>query len=268
MSPTLLTYLRLVRAGFRRFTTYRWALAAGVVANAVFGFIRASVFAALVASAGGSVAGYSAASLSTYNWLSQGLIGPLNIWGSGAIAERVRSGDIAVDLARPLDLQLGYLAQDLGRAAASVLPRTVPTVIIGALTFGVALPTTWLPWVAGLVSIVLGVAISFLASFAMQLSAFWLLEIRGVQTLYMVVSGLLAGLVVPVQLMPGWMQTLAYATPFPAMMQLPVDILSGRAAGAEIGWNMLIQLAWLAALLVLGRVLLAAGSRRLVVNGG
>lgn len=258
----------LVAAGFRRFTAYRLAAVAGIVANVTFGYIRGAVLVAIAGAGAVAAAGYSPGGLQTYNWLTQSAIGALAIWGTSEVSDRVRSGDIAVDLARPLDLMTTFLAQDLGRAGASALLRGLPTLAVGALTVGLTLPTTALPWMAGLLGILLALVISFLARFALQLISFWVVEIRGIQTLYMVISGFFAGLVFPLALMPDWLHTAALLTPFPSMLQFPVDILSGRATGADIWWLLAQQLGWLVALVVLVRIALAAGTRRLVVQGG
>ena len=61
-------------AGYRRWATYRQAAIAGVFVNTVFGVIKLSILLGIADSAGGTVAGYDAASLSTYAWMSQGLI--------------------------------------------------------------------------------------------------------------------------------------------------------------------------------------------------
>ena len=55
------------------------------------------------------------------------------LWGWFDVALRVRSGDVATDLQRPLDFQAYWLAQDLGRAAYHALFRGVPPFIFGAL---------------------------------------------------------------------------------------------------------------------------------------
>ena len=47
---------------------------------------------------------------------------------------------------RPAAVQ--YLAADLGRAAFVVLPRGLPPLLVGALTFGLAMPATPLPYAA------------------------------------------------------------------------------------------------------------------------
>lgn len=255
-------------AGLRRAFAYRLAALAGVLANVTFGYIRGAVLLAIAGAAGATAAGYDATSLATYNWLTQSSIGALAIWGTSEVSDRVRTGDIAVDLARPVDVLGSFLAQDLGRAAASTLLRGAPTLLVGALTVGLVVPYSPGRLALGVVAAVIGVVISFLARFALQLIAFWTVEIRGFQTLYMVLSGFCAGLVFPLPLMPPWLQAIAHATPFPSMLQTPVDILSGRVTGADALTAVGIQLAWTAALLVLCRVTLAAGTRRLVIQGG
>ena len=86
--------------------------------------------------------------------------------------------------------------------------------------------------------------------------------------LYVLVSGLLGGHLVPVQLFPEWLQTVAYATPFPAMVQSTIDLVTGQATGMAAVGRVAAQLAWAVGLLLAGRVVLARATRRLVVQGG
>jgi ABC-2 type transport system permease protein len=266
----LRTYGQLARAGFRRQATYRMALLAGLVTNIVFGFIRAAILFAAVDSAGGTLAGYTRDTVSAYVWLSQGLIGAVNIGGSGSteLSDRIRNGDVAVDFTRPVDVQASYLATDLGRAAFTFLPRGVPSVLVGALTVGLALPSDIRPYLLGLVSIALAVTISFLTGYAVNILGFWLVETRGVRSLYMVMSSFLAGLFVPVGLFPDWMSTLAHATPFPSILQVPIDIVSGHVVDTEAVKAIAVQCLWVGLACLLGRGLARAGLRKLEVQGG
>ena len=50
-------------------------------------------------------------------WLGQALLGAGRPLRSTELADRIKTGDIAVDLARPVDVQLSWWAADLGRAA-------------------------------------------------------------------------------------------------------------------------------------------------------
>lgn len=68
------TYLLLAAAEFRRYSTYRLAILAGVTTQSVFGFIRVSVLFGAISSAGGTLAGYNQQLASTYVWLGQALL--------------------------------------------------------------------------------------------------------------------------------------------------------------------------------------------------
>lgn len=262
------TYLALFAAGFRRWSAYRAATAAGAFTNSVFGLVKASITIAAISAAGGMIAGYDARAGSTYAWLSQAIIAPVYVFGWDELAVRVRTGDIAVDLSRPVDLQGSWLAADLGRAAYSFLPRGLPPLVVGAVTFGLALPGSVWPYLLGLVSLTVAVALSFACRFALNLSAFWLLDVRGPVTLYVVASNILCGLVVPVHWFPSWLGAVAAATPFPSMLQAPVDVLSGRVLGIASLQTLGVQLLWLGLALGFGRLVLARATERLVVQGG
>jgi ABC-2 type transport system permease protein len=180
----------------------------------------------------------------------------------------VRTGEIAVDLARPLDLQLSWWVRDLGRAAFALPTRGLAPLLVGALTVGVALSKTWTSYPLGLVSLLLGVSVSFLCRYGMNLVAFWTLDVKGFLNLYILMLGLLSGFYLPVHVFPGWLQAVAFASPFPAMFQAPIDVMSGRVIGPA-AWQVIAgQAGWVIGLIVLTRVVLWRATRRLVVQGG
>jgi ABC-2 type transport system permease protein len=263
------TYLRLVRAGFMRQANYRAAMFAGLTTNVVFGFIRAAILFAAIESAGGSISGYDKGSMGAYVWLTQGLIGAVELSGRATdLGERVRTGDVAIDFTRPIDVQTWHLAEDLGRAAFTLIPRGVPSVLIGILTFGLVMPTTPLPYALGVLSIMMGVAISFYGRFAVNVLGFWLLDTRGARMAYLVMSTFLAGLYVPVAMFPGWLHAIAYCTPFPSILQIPINVISGRDTGLDLVTDLAMQLGWIAATCLIGQLLISAGRQKLVIQGG
>jgi ABC-2 type transport system permease protein len=262
------TYLTLVRAGFARQANYRAAMFAGLATNIVFGFVRASILIAAVHSAGTAIGGYTAATISSYVWLSQGLIGAIELSGRAEIGDRVRTGDVAIDFTRPVDVQTWHLAEDLGRSLYTLIPRGLPSVLVGALTFGLVMPATPLPYVMGVLSIVMGVTISFYGRYAINILGFWLLDTRGVRTAYLVTSTFLAGLYVPVSLFPDWLHTLAYCTPFPSILQTPINVISGQDTGSAAAADLLMQVGWVAFTCLVGQLLTGAGRRKLVIQGG
>ena len=255
-------------AGFRRYSSYRAATIAGAFTNSMFGLVKASILlAAIAANQGAAVNGFTAIRASSYAWFSQAFLSSVCLFVWPDLSQRIRSGDLAVDLARPIDLQVSMLAADLGRAAYSVLPRGLPPLAVGYFTFGLAIPTRPLTWLLGAVSLSLAVMISFACRFAVSLIAFWWIDIRGVLTLYTLASNLLCGLIVPVAWFPAWLRSIASATPFPSMLQAPVDTMLG--VGVEQSLTAIaVQCGWLAVTLGLGRLILRAATRKLVVQGG
>jgi ABC-2 type transport system permease protein len=261
-------YAELARGEFRRYSSYRLAILAGVLTNSVFGFIRVSILSAAIATAGGSLAAYTAREASTYVWLGQALLAPVALIWWSEVADRVRTGEIAVDLSRPVDLQFSWWLRDLGRAAFVFPTRGMPPLLVGAFTVGLALPGSWTALPLGLLSVTIGISISFMLRFLLNLIAFWTVDIRGFVGLYFVLVGPLCGLFVPVHMFPEPWRGVINALPFPWMFQAPIDVLSGRVLDLAAIKVIMIQGVWLAALLILCRIVLWRATQRLVVQGG
>jgi ABC-2 type transport system permease protein len=260
-------YFEFARRGYRRYAAYPAATVAGVFTNTIFGFMVAYILLALYRDRD-EIAGYDASDAVTYAWVSQALIGALAIFGWNELALRIRSGDIATDLARPLDLVATGLAFDYGRALYGAIYRGVPPFVVGALVFDLTTPTDAAAAAAFFASLTLAIGISFAFRFLYNLPAFWLLHYRGPMLISLVVSLVLSGMVIPVRFFPDWLAAIANATPFPSLVQTPIDVFVGKTEGIEIATALGVQAGWLALLLVACRAVLAAGTRRLVVQGG
>ena len=267
--PGALIYWRLLVAGFRRQSTYRLAAFGGLVANATFGLLKVAILFATVEAAGGELDGYDVGLMSAYIWVSQGLLGSVNLFGQSDIALRIKDGDVAVDFLRPVDVQGAAIVTEVGKSLFALIPRGIPSVLIGALLIGMTMPTTPAPYLLGAVSLLLGITIAAATVYAFVASpGFWLVETRGLQILYMVVSGFLAGLFVPIYLFPPWLEAIAQATPFPSMLMYPTDILTARVDLSTSVAMVGAQLGWLLAVAALGQLLTRAGRRHLEVQGG
>jgi ABC-2 type transport system permease protein len=260
-------YAAVAVRSFRRHATYRGATLAGVVTNTVFGFIYASVFAE-VHERVGTIDGLDADLTATYVFTAQAFLAMTGAFGDREISERIRTGDIAADLHRPVDFQLGWLAHDLGKAAFQAIFRGVPPFLVGVVVLSLPVPADPVSWLAFLVAAVLGVVLAFGIRFLANLSGFWLLDARGVVLLAAAVQLFFAGHVVPLYFMPGWLQSLARALPFAGITAVPVEILLGLHRGRDLAVVYAAQLGWIAATLAAGRLMLAAAQRRLVVQGG
>src|SRR5690606_18901870 len=185
------SYAHLARSGFRRWATYRQATVAGAVTNTVFGFVRCYVLLAVAAGAGGVAAGYDAAQLATYVWFGQGLLAVVLLWGWTDLADRIRTGEVATDLLRPVSPIASYLATDLGRAGYALLGRFLPPTLVGLVCFELYLPSRPATWPLFAVSTVLAVLVCFGCRYLVNAAAYWLLDARGVMAAWTVGSGAL-----------------------------------------------------------------------------
>jgi ABC-2 type transport system permease protein len=231
----------------------------------VFGVLRAYVLIALWEARPG-LAGYDVTDAITFCFLTQGFIGPMQMFGGGLeLSQRVRSGDVALDLVRPASLQMWHLADDLGRAAFLFLARSVPPVVAGAALFGIRVPSEAGTWAVFAVSMVLGIVVSFGLRYLIALASCWIMDDRGVQSLALVLTTFFSGMVLPLVIFPGWLGELARALPWAALVQVPADVFLGKTdVAAALGF----QAMWAAVILGLGALVTRFARRKVVIQGG
>ena len=263
-------YAAVAARSFRRFSTYRTATLAGIFTNSVFGVIYSYAYLALWHQRT-HAGGYDATDAVTYVWIGQALLMTVALWGGGTtddLAERIRTGDVAIDLYRPVGLIGWYLAGDLGRAAYHVLTRGVAPTILGLLLFDIALPATPEAALGFVLSLLLAVVTSFGIRFLVACTAFWLLDQTGVRTLSGVVAIFLSGMTLPLVIFPEPLRSIALALPWASYLQTPADIWLGQRSGTAVLGGLGLQVLWIAVLLALCQVVLGAATRKVVVQGG
>jgi ABC-2 type transport system permease protein len=263
-------YVAVATRGFRRYSTYRAATLAGIFTNSVFGVIYSYAYLALWAQRP-HAGGYDAADAVTYVWIGQALLMTVALWGGGTtddLAERIRTGDVAVDLYRPVGLVSWYLAADLGRAAFHFLTRGLGPTVLGLLLFDIRLPASPTAAVGFLASLVLAVVTSFGVRFLVAGSAFWLLDQSGIKMLSGVFAIFLTGMALPLVIFPEPLRSIALALPWASYLQTPADIWLGKDTGLDLLAALGLQVVWMVVLLGCCRLLLTAATRKVVVQGG
>ncbi|MER8005730.1 ABC-2 family transporter protein [Streptomyces sp. NPDC094149] len=260
-------YVAVAAGGFRRYATYRAATVAGVFTNTAFGLILVYTYTALWDERP-HLGGYDLPQAITYVWIGQSLFKTLANGGGGVeteLMERIRTGDVAVDLYRPADLQLWWLATDLGRAGFEFLGRGVVPFVFGALFFDMALPADVTTWLAFLVSVALAMLVSFAIRYLVALSAFWLMDGTGVIQMAWLLGWFCSGMLLPLNVFPGALGEVVRALPWSSLLQAPADVFLGQAD--PLG-TYAFQAVWAVVLLAAGRMVQSAATRRVVVQGG
>jgi ABC-2 type transport system permease protein len=258
----------VARRSFRRYSTYRGATFAGAFTNTAYGFIQAYVLLTVFRERN-DVAGFDAIDVVTFTFVAQGLLAAMGAFGQLELSERITSGDVVSDLYRPYDLQAWWMAQELGRSGFQLIFRGITPFAVGAVAFHLRLPADAGIWAAFAVSVALAAGISFAWRYAIALSSFWLLDVRGLVQLTGLVFLFFSGFLLPVAFFPSGLRAVAHALPFAAVVELPVEVfLSKHRSVADLAGVFARQVGWLIVLLGLGRVIQSRAWRRVVVQGG
>ncbi|MEJ2709477.1 MAG: ABC-2 family transporter protein [Anaerolineales bacterium] len=260
-------YLKLVKLSFQRQITYRAATLAGLATNYFFGLLRAAVLIALYGQRQ-QVAGITLQGAITYTGVSQATIAFLSLFSWYDVMRSVYTGEIGADLLKPMDYFTFWMARDFGRALAQILLRGLPIMLGYALYFGITTPQSVVQWLALLVVLVLAWLVSFSWRFLVNLAAFWIPDAVGIGRLFFALSWFFSGFLMPLRFFPDWFVRLCYLTPFPQTINTIVEVYLGLLKGADLARALLGQVVWIIVLVVAGRLVLRAGVRRLVIQGG
>jgi ABC-2 type transport system permease protein len=259
-------YVEVARRTYARASTYRSATIAGLFTNTVFGFLLAYVLLGVYAQRP-EVGTFDTTDTLTFIFVSQGLLTPLGLFATTEIADRITTGDVVVDLQRPYDHQGWWAAVMYGQAGFYAIFRGIPPFLVGAIAFDLQLPSV-ANLAAFLVALVLAVGVSFGWRYLLQMSAFWIVDVRGPNQLGMLAAHFLCGAYIPIVFFPDWLEGLCRILPFAYMVQVPIEIWLGQHTGADLLAVFAVQLLWLGALVGLGRLVLARAVHRVVVQGG
>jgi ABC-2 type transport system permease protein len=260
-------FWEISKLSFQRHLTYRAATLAGLVTNVFFGLLRASVLVALYG-AREMVAGYSVQDAITYTGLTQAIIAYLTIFGWYEVMNSVHSGQVGADLLKPLNYFAFWQAQDLGRAVVSLLLRGLSIMVIYALIFDITTPTSIGQWLIFAIALLFALLVGFAWRFLVNLASFWTPNAVGVGRFAFGISWVMSGFFMPLRFFPDWFAMLCKLTPFPSMVNTPVEIYLGVSTGWAAAGALLGQLFWWAVLVIIGQLFLQAGVRRLVIQGG
>lgn len=133
---------------------------------------------------------------------------------------------------------------------------------------GLELPPTILHGTALLISGVFSFLILFSLNFMLGMVCFATTEIRQITMAYSGILTILSGKLIPNWLYPEWMQAVIEVLPFRCIFETPLNIYTGAVGSRETIYNLLLQAAWVAVLLLLGKVMWLGVHKRLAVQGG
>jgi ABC-2 type transport system permease protein len=260
-------YRALLLTTMQRAIAYRGntllGLLSGLVWVAMLYYLWRTVYDARV-----QLGGFDWRQMRTYVLVGYAVNALISFSSTARMLRTIRTGEVATELLRPIDYLQAQLAIVAGAAVVEGLLSSAITLLLGFFLLDIAPPASLLAVVLFLFSVGLGFLIKFLISFLVALLCFWTLNGVGLIWAQTAIINLFSGALIPLQLMPGWLRTIALAAPFQAIVYTPVTIYLGAVQGVALWWALGLQAAWVAALWVLARLLWAPAARALELQGG
>jgi ABC-2 type transport system permease protein len=180
------------------------------------------------------------------------------------IQEEVRRGDVAYQLARPVSFARAQLAQCWGALLVRSPLLAVAALIWVYLFTGDVPELGTLCWLAPF-----GLAASAVLAqlfVALGLVSFWLTDATPLYWVVGKLSFVLGGLMLPLELYPGWLQRVAAVTPFPALLSQPAGfVLHGTGAASALALRLVL---WAVFLFAVVELLFWRAARSLELGGG
>lgn len=261
-------YWEFTRKSFQRASAYRADAWTRILGNIMSLGMWAFIWYALYQGKG-SVESVSLHSMLSYILVSLALQG---IHGAGTklweIQERVRTGDIAMEMLRPYDYPIRMLFSDLGSMAFYFITAIIPLYTVIFLLFKPVMPTSISVFVLFVLSVILGYLIRFCIELTFGLFTFWLVETGGVEDIFYFSISLFSGSVVPLWFFPDWLEQIARYLPFQGIYFVPNAIFVGELTGQALHLALLTQFIWLIFCYGLLRFVWAKASMKIVVQGG
>jgi ABC-2 type transport system permease protein len=250
---------------------YRAAAWAGISTQFVWGFALIMLYQAFYRSSSAALP-MEWGQLVSYIWLQQAFLALIMLWSQdGDLLSQITNGQVAYELCRPYDLfGLWYFRLLAGRLS-SVLLRFVPVIVIAMMIpspYRLVLP----PDLGAFGLFVLSIAFSsFLVvaiSMFIYILTFITLSSVGARLAVGVLSDFLMGALIPIPLMPDWLQRILDWLPFRYIADLPLRLYSGNIVGADAFRQIAVQMVWLLLLLLAGKLWFNRVLRNVVVQGG
>jgi ABC-2 type transport system permease protein len=213
----------------------------GMVAEPVIYLV---VWTTIAEQQGGQVQGLTAGYFAAY-YIVWTLVRNMNIvFGAPYWEYRIREGELNRDLLRPvlpLHYDIAYFAGwkfvvilfwiPLAAGLSLVFDPTLDPRLLEVAVFAVAI------WGAYLIRTMLQETLGMLC--------FWTTRGAAIFDLYMTTELLLSGRLVPMPLMPDWVETFAQFLPFQYAFFFPIESLVGDLSNGELARGLLAQVAWI-----------------------
>ena len=189
-------------------------------------------------------------------------------WAAWEINFEVRQGTMAMRLLRPIHPAFHYAAENLAAVPMRVIVALPVAVIALALVGSSQLPRDPVIWIAWSLSMLGGWSLTFLSNLVIGALAFLIDSSMKVMDAWTAMVFVFSGYLIPIQLFPPGLRTVAAWLPFRYQIGFPVELMTSAHPRAEALELLARQWGFVLLLLVLCQITWKQGLKRYAAFGG
>jgi ABC-2 type transport system permease protein len=260
-------YLEFARVGFVNTLAYRLRYFTGIVTYFIYVSVYYFIWKAIYEHST-SIEGFDFAHMLTYigvGWIIRSFYFN-NI--DQDIAYQVMEGRLAMDLIKPVNIQLMHIMRAAGESVFRLGLLTLPTAVVLFLVYPLRPPASLGHAGAFFVSVIMSFLIVAAINFAVGTFALRLQSILGLLRAKFFLLELFSGLLLPISFFPQVFQKMFGVMPFEYISYVPMLIYLGQLSGGRLARALGVQLLWVAILLALGSAMWRWSVRKVIIQGG
>ena len=260
-------YLFVTKIRIQSALAYRFNVISTILIQCLLMFAMACFWKAAYGGTG-VVSGTGEQDMLTYTMISI-IMGHLLTMGvEGRIEGSVRTGSVALDMLKPVNIYGIYLAEDLGDMAVAFFQIAVPLLIIGSVMFGFPAPASFVCFIIFLLSFSIGYFINWILAGLLGMCAFRVISMGPIRNVKGFIMKLLSGSVIPLWFFPDGFRVFLEFLPFVNIYQLPLGIYIGRYTFEEMFWRTALQMFWCMVLWLIFHAAQKKAAAAVLIQGG
>jgi ABC-type uncharacterized transport system, permease component len=254
---------------------YRIAVLSGIIAQVFFALIKIFIINAFIVENAGANSPLQSSSMVTYIWLTQAFltIAPWNV--NKEDLNVISTGNIAYELARPVDLfSLMYIKTLTWRISKSLM-RAVPILLINMILFPLlrlGFYSVTIKSVDTLILFLVSITISYFLSCMITVFIYaislYTIDASNFIDIFSSLAFVLSGTILPLVFFPSFMQKVLILQPFKGIIDTPAMILTGQYSQKESFFYIGLQLTWLMVFFIVNYVMFKRSTNKIVIQGG
>ena len=265
------SYLSYFKLKFITGLQYRAAALAGMSTQFFFGFVYISVYIAFYETGSGTLP-MPLQELVSFLWLNQAFFALVYMWYKDKeILNMIKNGNVAYELCRPQDLYSMWFFKIFGERLSNVTLRFIPVLLVALILpppYRLDLSITLIRFLIFLISFILSSILMVSLVLLYHVICLFTLDEKGIVNIFMIVSDILSGLVLPIPFFPIWLQNISNILPFRYVSDFPFRLYVGNIPLEEGLVGIIVQIIWTIILIIIGRLITKKALNKAVIQGG